>query len=179
MKNLNLVLILIGAILISGCSEDNLVAPGMGDLVDSDAPALKSAKPAPQLIGSTYTPFSFDNPPIFWKGTVDFGDVGVYGLKFVSYDAPRDFSQASPFYEDFYIFDLADESIVYMVGWNAGVVTYANKDPEPVKVTANGKVTEAYGPLAGWEDRSIHIDGVVYWIDVGIPEACVGTMRIN
>ena len=177
MKHINLVLVLIGAILIFGCSEDNLISPVTGDPVVSDASTLK--KPGPHLTGSTYCDFSFTTPPIFWKGTVDFGNVGLYGLKFISHGPPRDFSQASTFHEDFIIFDLTDESIVYMTGWNSGVMTLANQDPDPIKFVANGKVKEAYGPLAGWEGRSVHIDGLVYWIDVGIPEKAIATIRIN
>ncbi len=110
------------------------------------------AKPSPYLIGTTNTPFHFppridpeSGLPIFWEGTIDFGEES-YGLYFISHGEPRDFSQASPFYEEFVIHDLTDETI-YMKGWNAGVVTYANKDPEPVKFHANGKIVEAYGPF--------------------------------
>jgi hypothetical protein len=184
MKHLHFVFLVIGVTLVlAGCSEDPVLAPEHDSSAtaqtEEESPLLKSAKPAPKLIGATDCGFSFANPPIFWQGTVDFGDVGLYGLKFISYDPPRDFSQASPFYEDFIIYDLMDESIVYMKGWNAGVVTYANKDPEPVNFHANGKVTEAYGPLEGWVGRSVHIKGLVTWIDVGIPEGAKGTLRIN
>jgi hypothetical protein len=136
----------------------------------------------PHLTGHQVTPFTL-TPPTFWNGTVDFGEDGKYGLTFVSYDPPRAYSQASPFYEDFYIYELGNPANVYLKGWNAGVVTYANNPPDPCKFLANGKVDEAYGPLEEWLGRNVHIRGTVYWIIdpvVGmIPEYAEATFRIN
>lgn len=118
------------------------------------------------------------NLPIFWKGTIDFGE-DTYGLYFLSYGEPRVYSQASPFYEEHVIYDLIDPTIVYLKGWNAGVMTFANKDPDPVKFRTNGKITEAYGPFEEWQDCNLHISGLVYWVTVGLPKEVVAKYRIN
>ena len=175
MKKLILVLLVIGAtIIFLGCQEDNSLAP-----VADQSDQAQIAKPSANLIGTTDCPFSFDNPPIFWKGTIDFGEKGIYGLYFISYDPPRDYSQASPFHEEFVIHEYLNEGKVYLKGWNKGVVSYANTDPEPVKFRANGKIMEAYGPFEEWQDCNVHMSGLVYWITVGVPEKAVGTFRTN
>jgi len=181
MKKLNYVLLLsFILLLISGCSEDNILIPEeSGDLT---ATTLKGAKSSPNLTGTTDVLFTF-TPPTFWNGTVDFKDEGIYGLTFISHGPPRDFSQASPFMEDFIIYELGTDwtipENVYIRGWNDGVVVYANKDPEPVKFLANGKIEEAYGPLEMWQGRTVHIRGLVSWMPEGYPEAARGTLRIN
>jgi hypothetical protein len=189
MKSLVFMFVVIGTVLIFwGCQEESALSP---DFAQSNQGTNSLAKPLPYLIGTTNTPFNLPPLPdpggsdllIFWKGTIDFGG-DEYGLYFLSHGEPRDFSQASPFYEDFVIYNLTDETI-YMKGWNAGVVTYANKDPEPVKFHANGKIVEAYGPFKDWQDRNIHIKGLVYWafdddgLPTGFPEKAEGTFRIN
>jgi hypothetical protein len=188
MKNFSLMFLLIGTILIFlGCQEESALAP---ELNQNNQVTNALAKPSPNLIGTTNTPFHFpprldpgSGLPVFWEGTIDFGEES-YGLYFISHGEPRDFSQASPFYEEFVIYDLTDETI-HIKGWNAGVVTYANKDPEPVKFHANGKIVEAYGPFKDWQDRNIHIKGLVYWafgedgLPTGLPEKAEGTFRIN
>ena len=176
LRNLFAGMLIIPTLMImTACSEDNVLT---GSEIDPGIAGLKSAKEAPTLVGIQHCEFSFDHPPVFWTGTVDFGDGNIYGIKFISYDAPRAFSQASPFYEDFIIYDLADGT-VYLKGWDKGVVTYANKDPEPVKYNAMGKVMEAYGPLETWLGRTAHFQGIVNWVDVGIPESIEGTFRLN
>jgi hypothetical protein len=182
MRHLLLVFLVIGATLIFfGCSEKNPSAPELsqGDQVTN----YLAKKP---LTGHQVVPFTL-TPPTFWNGTVDFGEEGIYGLTFVSYEPPRAYSQASPFYEDFYIYeegsDWTNPANVYLKGWNAGVVTYANNPPDPCNFLANGKIEEAYGPLEEWLGRNVHIRGTVYWIIdpvVGmIPEYAEGTFRIN
>ena len=138
-----------------GCSESNTTAP---EISQNDQVQVSLAKPLPNLIGTTNTPFN--NPPladpdgsglpIFWKGTIVFGE-DTYGIYFLSHDAPRDYSQASPYYEDFVIHEVGNEENIYLIGWNAGVVSYANNVPDPVKFEANGKITEAYGPFTEWQ----------------------------
>jgi len=181
MRHLIFVFLVIGSVLIFfGCQEESALSP---ELSQSDQDENALTKPAPNLIGTTYTPFSDETPPIFWRGTVIFRGV-EYGLYFISHGPPRDFSQASPFEEDFVIHELYDEGNIYMKGWNAGVVTYANRFPDPVKFRANGKVEEAYGDFDGWQGRSVHIRGLVYWEfdengPTGNPEHAEGTFRIN
>ncbi len=168
--------------LFSGCSEDNPLTPGSDQNGSVESSLKGTKKPLPKLIGELDCDFSFENPPTFWNGTVDFGTYGLYNITFISYGAPRGYSQASPFEEDFIIYLGTDWTIpenVYMRGYNAGVVTYANKDPDPVKFLANGKVEEAYGPLEMWQGCNMHSRGVVTWIDIGIPEGCNGTFQIN
>ncbi len=167
--------------LFFGCSEDNSLLPEQN--TDQSGSILKSAKnPGPSLSGVLETEFSF-TPPTFWNGTVDFGDMGTYGITFISYGAPRDYSQASPFQEDFVIFKLGTDwtvqENVILKGWDSGVLVLANKDPELVKFTAHGKVTEAYGPLEMWNGRNAHFKGVVEWVQLGLPKAVHGELRIN
>jgi hypothetical protein len=184
MKNFILIFLVIGTVLILfGCQGDSGLAP---ELNQSNLETNSLAKPSPNLIGKTNTPFNFpplpdpggSEYPVFWKGTIVFGKV-TYGLYFLSTGESRDFSQASTFFEYFFIHECGNEQNVYVRGWNAGVVSFANKDPEPVKFRANGKITEACGPFEEWQDRSIHIRGIVTWIDVGLPEKAEGTFRIN
>lgn len=185
MKNTILILLIFGAsIVFFGCSESNLV-PAMDDpaQIEQDAPLLKGAKkPAAKLLGTTNCPFTF-TPPTFWNGTVDFGDYGLYSLTFISFDPPRDYSQASPFYEEFIIYKLGtDWSVaenVVMKGWNKGVVTFANSLPDPVNFHANGKIIEAYGDLEAWEGCNWHIKGLVYYAAPGLPDKAIGEVRIN
>jgi hypothetical protein len=166
-----------------GCSE-NPMQPALEDDPQLEQNAfLKSAKkPAANLIGDTDCPFTL-TPPTFWNGTVDFGDLGVFGLTFFSEGAPRDFSQASPFRETWVIYynetDYNEPANVVMRGWNEGIVTYANKMPDPVNFHANGKVTEAFGAFEAWEGCNWHIKGIVYWVAPGLPEKAVGQVRIN
>lgn len=183
MKRLQLVFLVIGVTLVlTGCSENPVLGPEQDSSANAnteeESPLLKSAKEVPHLIGIQLCDFSLEHPPVFWTGTVDFGDGNLYGIKFISYDAPRDFSQASPFHEDFIIYDLTDET-VYLKGWDRGVVTYANKDPEPVNYVAHGKIEEAYGAFEMWQGRTAHFKGVVNWVTVGLPESTEGTLRIN
>ncbi len=183
MKNSILILLVVGVtMLFAGCSEDNSLTPGSEKSGSVESSLKGTKKPSPTLIGEQYCDFTF-TPPTFWNGTVDFGVYGEYGITYISHDAPRGYSQASPFYEDIIIYELGSDwtnpANVRMKGWNAGVVTYANKDPEPVKVVSNGKIEEAYGPLEMWQGCNLHFSGLVFWVDIGIPEGCLGTIRIN
>jgi hypothetical protein len=177
------------ALFYFGCSDNN---PILSELSQSDLVTNSLAKPSPNLIGTANALFNFpplpdpggSDLPIFWKGTIDFGE-DTYGIYFLSYDAPRDFSQASPFYEDFVIHEFRNEGNVYLRGWEAGVVTLANKLPDPSRVITNGKITEAYGPFVEWQGRNVHGSGLVYWevndngIPTGLPERAESTIRIN
>ena len=191
MKRLFLAFLFTGiALLYFGCSENNPSAPGLSQ--SDQVTNTLAKKPAPNLIGISNTLFNFpplpdpggSTLPVFWKGTIDFGE-DTYGIYFLSYGSPRGYSQASPFYEDFVIHEDGDEAIVYLKGWNAGVVTYANNPPEPCQFLANGKVEEAYGQFEGWQGRNVHIKGTVYWNPIPIPgvglipEYAAGTLRIN
>lgn len=181
-------LVIAAMMMVFGCSED----PSAPEIIQSDQVTAQLAKkPSPNLIGTTYTPFNFpplpdpagSNFPVFWKGTIKFGE-DTYGIYFLSHDEPRAYSQASPFHEDFVIHEEGNEGNVYVKGWNAGVVTYANSIPDPVKFLANGEITEAYGSFAQWQGRTMHIRGLVYWafengVPTGLPERAEGTFRIN
>ena len=188
MKKLIFIFLFLGiAMLYYSCSDNNPSAPGLNQ--SDQVVNTLDKKPAPNFIGITNGLFHYPplpDPggsllPVFWKGTVTFGD-DTYGIYFLSYDAPREYSQASPFYEDFVIHKIGDEKDVYVKGWNAGVVTNANNPPDdPSKFLANGKIEEAYGPFDGWQGRNIHIRGEVIWRTdgSGLPERAEGTLRIN
>ena len=183
MKHTIFLFLVLGATLIFfGCSENNSTAPELSQSDQLTQQSVLNKKPVPNLIGEAVIDFSF-TPPTFWNGTVDFGVDGKYGMTFISYAPPRDYSQASPYYEDFVIYKLGTDwkvqENVIMKGWNAGVVTYANKDPEPVKVRANGEIVEAYGDFEMWEGRKVHLQGLVYWESVGVPDEAISTVRIN
>ena len=181
MKKLNVLLLLMGvSVLFFGCSENALVPD---DPVQEDAYFKGAKKPAAVLVGEFNCPFTL-TPPTFWNGTVDFGDLGTFGITFFSLTEPRAFSQASTFKEEWVVYyentDYTDPANVVLRGWSKGVVTYANKAPEPVNFLENGKVTEAYGELEAWEGCNWHGKGLVYFTDIpGLPEKASGTVRIN
>lgn len=166
--------------LFLSCNEENVLNP----TEDVSQISTTLEKPLPNLIGTTYCPFTF-TPPTYWNGTVDFGAEGIYALTFISLDGPSrpPFAQSSPYEEDFVIYELGtdwtDPANVFMKGHNEGVVTFANKPPDPVKFHANGVIEEAYGSFADWQGRRMHIKGLVYWVTVGLPERAEGTLRIN
>ena len=186
MKRLIILFLVIGVTLFFfGCSENNSTAPEFDQ--SGQLTTTLAKKPSPNLIGTAVADFGFISvdPLIVWQGEIDFGGI-TYGLTFISHGAPRDYSQASPFYEDFIIYEYnTDWTIpanVYMKGWNAGVVTYANKIPDPVKFLANGKITEAYGPFEMWQGRNVHIKGEVVWNLAATPlepDYAESTFRIN
>ena len=187
MKSSNLMFLVLGlSIVFFGCSKDDFLAPEL-DQSHQVTGALKYAqKPTSNLKGSMELNFSFDHPPIFWKGTIDFGDGTLYGIKFISYVAPRDYSQASPFEEYFEIYDLIDPTIVYLGGPDAGVNTLANKPPEPNKFRMNGEIEVATEPFAMWLGRHVHMSGILTWQDLGtpddpviVPETATGIVRLN
>jgi len=124
MKKIIFMFLLIGAVMFFwSCTENNPSAP---ELSQSDQVTNSLAKKtAPSLTGTAHADFTF-TPPTFWNGTITFGEE-TYGLTFFSFDAPRDYSQASPFYEEFIIYTLGTDwtnpDNVVMKGWDAGVVT--------------------------------------------------------
>jgi hypothetical protein len=181
MRNLSLVLLVIGSIFIFfGCQEDSALTP-LSSQSDQDVNSL--AKPAPTLTGIAITSFNLDDPPYFWRGTVDFGDETIYGLVFNSHGFPTVRGKSSHFEEEFIIFqfgtDYTDPNNYYLKGSNAGIVANENKPPDPVKFLSNGTVEIANYPFEGWLGRSVHIRGVVNWLPNGDPEEAVGTLRIN
>ena len=187
MKNLILMFFIIVTVMVFfGCQEDNALAP-LSSQSDQDENAL--SKPTPNTIGEVYTDFTF-TPPTFWNGTIDFGGGKIYGLTFISHGPPRDYSQASPFEENFVIYKLGSnwqiQENVYLYGWNAGVSSHANRAPDPMKFRANGKITDAYGDFAEWQGRSVHIRGTCenwVWSEVPVPgwlpDYAEATFRIN
>ena len=172
-------ILLCGAMLVFlGCQSDSSLATAP----ENAHQETSLEKPAPNLVGSMDMNFTF-TPPTFWNGTIDFGADGKYSLTFISYGPPRDYSNASPFKEDFIVYELntdwTDQENVYLKGWNKGVTVYAQEPLDPAKFVANGKVTEAYGPLKGWLGRNLHISGNIFWAQEGLPESAIATMRIN
>ena len=179
MKKLIVILVGIGLLGFFACQQDGSVAP-----TNENSAANNSLdKPAPQLEGIVLTDFSFDTPPNFWNGTIDFGETGLFAITFISYEPPREYSNASPFYEDFIIFELGtdwqDPANVYLKGWNKGVTTLGKEALDPAKFVANGKVDEAYGPLDGWQGCTAHFRGTFTWVAEGVPDVATGTLRIN
>jgi len=181
MKKLIFVIFVIGAVMVFfGCQEESALAPELGQ---SGQVANSLAKPLPNLIGTTNTPFNFPplpdpggSPlPVFWKGTIVIGEE-TYGLYFLSPEAPTDYGQSSHFWEEWVIHEDGFPENVCLRGWNEGVVSNANG-----KFRANGEVSEAYGSFAGWIGRRMHIRGIVVpsTDGSGFPLAAIGTLRIN
>ncbi|UCH14591.1 MAG: hypothetical protein JSV22_01175 [Bacteroidales bacterium] len=188
MKRLILMFLIIGVtIVFFGCSENSFMTPE-SDQSDLAPTRLKGTKPAPNLIGEMDLYFTFGNWPAepVWVGTVTFEDYGEYGMRFYHLSPFKEYSQASPFEEWFEIYDLGDDTHVYLAGPDVGVTTTANKPPEPCKYRMNGEIEVATAPFEGWLGRNVHMSGVITWQNLGTPEAPViapatapGTFRIN
>jgi hypothetical protein len=193
MKRSNLVFLIIGVtIIFFGCSKDDFLAPEL-DQSDQVTASLKSAaKPSAHLTGAMDLYFDLlavppDDP--VWVGTISFeGIEGEFGMRFFHLSPFRDFSQASPFEEYFEIYDLEDETKVYLGGPDAGVTTLANKVPGDTKYRMNGEIEVAIEPFEGWLERQVHMSGVITWQFVTLPDGTVigpapatapGTFRIN
>ncbi|HUW92316.1 MAG TPA: hypothetical protein VMV74_04060 [Bacteroidales bacterium] len=126
-------------------------------------PVLKRADiPIPNLVGTMDLTLSFTSETNFWNGTVDFGDYGVFSIAFFTYTPPRDFSQVYPFEEDFIIYKLGtnwtDPENIYLKGSHQGLLKLAKT---PIEFIVNGKITEAYFPLAFCMGRPYHCKGTV------------------
>jgi hypothetical protein len=185
MKLSILVFLIIGATLIFfGCSEKNPSAP---ELSQSDQVTNTLAK---KLIGAMELDFNLEwngevNVPI-WVGTIYFEEHGTYGIKFFHLTPFKEFSQASPFEEVFEIYELGDETVVYLGGPDAGVTTLANKPPEPVKYRMNGEIDVANWPFEEWLGRNVHMSGIITYQFITTPDGPImvpatapGTLRIN
>jgi hypothetical protein len=184
MKKIILVFMVIGASMIFfGCQQDPALTPELGQS-DQGVNSL-AKKPSPNLKGYGVTMFDIANGPFYWEGTMNFdGYDGAYGIIFESLEAPREYSQASPYAENFWIYkkdtDFTNPENVYLKGWVEGVVTNANNPPDdPSKFLSNGKIEEAYGEFEMWQGRTIHFRGFVYWNPDGLPHHAEGPVRIN
>lgn len=185
MKRIKLMFLVIGAaIIFSGCSKDDYLAPEL-DQTNQAESALKAAKkPAAHLTGVMALDFNLlflDNPALpVWEGTITFEGPGEYGMRFYSLSAPRDYSKARPFKEKFEIFDLGDGTVV-LAGHDAGVTTLANS-----KYRMNGQIELANDPFEEWMGRKVHMSGEITWLvlqtpdgPVTLPETAPGIFRIN
>jgi len=180
MKRLIVVFLFFGiSMLYLGCSDNSPIAPDLNQ--NAKITSTLDKKPSPKLMGDVYTNWTL-TPPTFWNGTIKIEGV-VYGIVYISYGAPRDFSKASPFSEDWIIYaegtDWTQLGNVYMKGYNKGVTNLAHK-PDPCKFVGNGTVKEAYGPFEMWLGRNVHEQGIIYWLPDGIfPDYAEFTFRIN
>ena len=172
MKHSIIFFLIIGvAMIFWGCSENQPTSP---ELSQSDQVMNTMAKkPAAKLIGPMDLTFDLTRAPYYWDGTVDFGDYGVYGIRFESLGG-RDVGQAHHFIENFEIYDLITDAVC-LGGPDAGVTTLANS-----KFRMNGVVEVVNTPFEEWLGRSVHISGLIIWGATGPPPvAGVGTVRIN
>ena len=177
MKHLTIVFLFIGiAMFYIGCSDNDPTAP---ELNQSDQETNTLAKePLLILTGDAYTDFTPWLAPEVWNGTVEFDNV-VYGITYTSLTPPRLYSSASPFIEDWVIYEYGQPGNVYMKGTNRGVTNSAHK-PDPTPFVGNGKITEAYGLFAMWVGRSVHEQGLIYWLpDGSIPDHAEFIFRLN
>ena len=186
MKHSILMFLFIGVTFIFfGCSEKNPSAP---ELSQSDQVTTSLAKPSPNLTGTMELDFTFGAWPEVpvWVGTVDLEGHGVFGIRFFHLTPFKEYSQASPFEEYFEIYDLGDETKVYLGGPDVGVTTTANKPPEPCKYRMNGEIDVANEPFELWLGRNVHMNGFITWQiletpdgPVVVPNTAPGTFRIN
>lgn len=185
-------LIVIGVtIFLFGCTEDSLMTPESAQS-DQMTHSLKSSKkPSPNLTGSMDLYFVLEaiwpEDPV-WVGTIFFEEYGEYGIRFYHLSPFKEYSQASPFEEYFEIYDLLDETKVYLAGPDVGVTTTANKPPEPCKYRMNGEIDVAAEPFEMWLGRNVHMSGIITWQFITLPDGTVigpvpetapGTFRIN
>ena len=191
MKRSFLLSLVIGVtIIFFGCSENSFMTPEF-DQSDQSTTRLKSDnKPSPNLTGTMDLYFDvFAVPPgdPVWVGTICFEGYGEYGMRFYHLSPFRDYSQASPFEEYFEIYDLNDETKVYLGGPDVGVTTLANKPPQqPTKYRMNGEIDVAIEPFEMWLDRNVHMSGIITWQNMGTledpvyaPKEAPGTLRIK
>jgi hypothetical protein len=166
-----------------GCNDGNVLNP----TEDVSQISTTMEKPLPNLEAIINADFFLDDPPYFWRGTIDFGGGNEYGLVFISHDGLVH-GQSSLFSEEFIIFepgtDYKDPNNFYLHGSHIGMVINVNNLPEPVKFLANGKVETANAPFDEWLDCNTHARGIVYWevvngVPTGFPERAEGTFRIN
>jgi len=185
MRHLIYVFLVIGSVLIFfSCQEETAFTPELSQSDQVPAPLELAKKPAPNLIGTMELDFTFGDWPVepVWVGTITFEDYGDFGIRFFHLSPFKEFSQASPFEEYFEIYDIIDESKVYLGGPDAGVTTLANKPPEPTKYRMNGKIEEAIYPFEDWMGRNVHMSGMITWQGSAPPYApyqAPGTFRIN
>ncbi len=105
-----------------------------------------------------------------WIGTIDFEGYGTFGIRFFHLSPFKDYSQASPFEEWWEIYMLTPDEKVVMAGPDEGVLTLANKPPEPCKGHMNGKIDIALEPFEGWLGRNVHMSGLAYWQELTMPD---------
>ncbi len=171
MKHFILVSVLLcTAIFLFGCQESAVVP--------TEQAPVSLSKPAPTLEGHLVCDFSFDNPPVFWFGTITFGEV-TYGAYFISTAPPRDYSAADPFTEYLVFYDLVtgDE---YFRGLHDGMFVFKDIEGMPVNFTTHGEILEASGPFEGWAGRGYFSTGLVTWeIPEVLPAGSEATVRFN
>lgn len=189
MKKLIFIFLFLGiAILYIDCSNNNPSAPKLNQ--SDQVTNTFAKKPASHLTSimnlSFVLPWNRLYPELTWEGTITI-DGNNYYMKFDHLSGPpRDYSQASPFEEYFYIID--GNSNIVLAGPDAGVTVLANKLPDPTKYVMNGRIEIANDPFADWLGRPVHMSGVINWqfvippgeTEPGLfPETAPGTFRIN
>ena len=187
MKRLNLVLILTGVtIFFLGCSKEELVSPETENAEQFEIAVKKSTKPSSQLKGTFEITLGTVPGGPSWIGTMIFeGGEEVYGFRFFPLNG-ENHGQTFLFEEHFEIYDLESSDKVYLRGYDAGNLPYANKLPDPLPFRMHGEVEEAIEPFDGWLGRRVHIDGTVFWQEVPTPDGPltvpargIGEFRIN
>jgi hypothetical protein len=177
MRNSILIFLVIGIVMIFiGCSENNALNLGLSQ--NDQIINTLAKKPAPNLTGEAHTPFSLNNPPFFWSGIVVF-DGDTYGITYETLTELRNYSSASPFSENWVVYEEGNPGNVYMRGSNHGLSNTA-QIPDPTPFVGNGTVEEAYGSFEMWLGRNVHEQGLIYWkSDGSIPDSASFTIRIN
>ncbi|MFX1517808.1 MAG: hypothetical protein ACFFC6_16010, partial [Promethearchaeota archaeon] len=149
--------------------------------------SVNAKKPSSSLRGTMTLDFdltaTWPEDPV-WVGWIDIDGYDEYYMEFYHLTPFKDYSQASPFEERFYIYD--SSGAVLLAGPDVGVTILANKPPEPTKYLMNGEIDIANGIFSEWLGRNVHMSGVITWQVLETPDGTViapatapGIFRIN
>jgi len=136
--------------------------------------------------GDTGTPC----PGITWAGTIEL-DGATYGMTFTPTGA-KDVGRVHHFWEDWNIYTSPFSFTGgVLTQCTSGDVVLAGRDngitsPND-RYRMNGSVDQAAFPFGAWDGRSVHMSGVINWIEIPgpdgapvvVPETAPGTFRMN
>lgn len=171
-RSIQMFLVISFGLLLFACNEQPSTAPEIAQNEYDENTMAK--KPVPKLIGEIWCDFNLGNYPFVWEGTVDFGGGVVHGIQYESLGFPVAHGQSSHFEERFKIYNLADENIIYLAGYDFGVLVYSNLEGR-----MRGVVDEANPPYEDWLGRRVNMGGTAIMTPTGDPLAFDGWIRLH